>query len=147
MTITYCGEGDLLRTQMQTIVIPVNTVGVMGSGLACWFRNRYPKQYGIYRRHCLAGNFTLGSLLLFDIGDRKFLLLPTKKHWSKDSEIEYLELGLQKLVDTYKERGITSLSIPPLGSGKGNLNFDECVKPLLYKYLDSLDIPVEIVHL
>ena len=40
--ITYV-EGDIFSSPAQVIVNAVNTVGVMGKGIALAFKNRYPK--------------------------------------------------------------------------------------------------------
>ena len=38
-------EGDIFKSNLQTLVIPVNTVGVMGKGLALYFRKKYSEIY------------------------------------------------------------------------------------------------------
>jgi O-acetyl-ADP-ribose deacetylase (regulator of RNase III) len=142
--ITYCGASDVLKSDKQTIVIPVNTVGVMGAGLALWFKLRYPDLFRKYRSGCLSGQFKMGNLWLFKDSDRSYLLLPTKIDWRDKSEIEYVDIGLSKLADTYLSKGITSISIPAIGCGLGGLDFESEVKPLIYKHLDPLPIEVEI---
>lgn len=143
MTIIYCGEGDILYTKMQTTVIPVNTVGVMGKGLTFWFKKYYPTHFKQYRKYCLSGKFDIGNLMLIVVHDRQYLLFPTKKHWNAPSEKEYLIASFKKLTESYKERGITSLCFPAVGCGAGELKFED-VKVIMYEYLDPLDIPVEI---
>jgi uncharacterized protein YwgA len=51
--------------------------------------------------------------------------------------------GLKYLLQHYKEWGITSLAVPPLGCGQGQLEW-KIVGPTLYRYLSQLDIPVEL---
>jgi O-acetyl-ADP-ribose deacetylase (regulator of RNase III) len=41
-------EGDIFVSSMQMLVNPVNTVGVMGRGLALQFKNMYPEMFLIY---------------------------------------------------------------------------------------------------
>ena len=57
--------------------------------------------------------------------------------------MEDIERGLQYILDHYKEWGVTSIAIPPLGCGNGQLEW-KVVGPLLYKYAKQMDIPVEI---
>lgn len=38
-------EGDIFSSPAQVIVNPVNTVGVMGKGLALAFKQRYPEMF------------------------------------------------------------------------------------------------------
>jgi hypothetical protein len=51
--------------------------------------------------------------------------------------------GLTYLLQHYKEWGIASLAVPPLGCGQGQLEWN-IVGPTLYRYLNQLDIPVEL---
>ena len=71
------------------------------------------------------------------------LNFPTKNHWKFPSEISYIKLGLQKFVDTYKEKGITSIAFPLLGTHNGGLSKEE-VLPIMISYLSKCDIPIEI---
>jgi uncharacterized protein YwgA len=59
------------------------------------------------------------------------------------SRIEDIVKGLKYLLVHYKEWGITSLAVPPLGCGQGQLEW-KIVGPTLYRYLNELDIPVEL---
>ena len=143
--IEYCGAGDVLAQADSHIVIPVNLVGVMGSGLARWYADRYPRNYQVYRKACLDGRFKPGMLMTQSGNDgRRYLLFPTKVDWKLDSTTELIELGLQKLVMTHEQRGIDSLAMPPIGCGKGNLDFWTQVHPLLYQYLDRIPLRVNI---
>lgn len=81
--------------------------------------------------------------MLYHAPDRWILLFPTKENWRDSSKIEYLEAGLQKFVDSYAEKGITSIAFPKLGCGNGGLSWDE-VKPVMEKYLGQLPIQVYI---
>ena len=71
------------------------------------------------------------------------LNFPTKKHWKFPSEISYIEQGLAKFVNTYKEKGITSIAFPMLGTQNGGLTKEE-VLPLMIKYLSQCEISIEI---
>jgi uncharacterized protein YwgA len=59
------------------------------------------------------------------------------------SRIEDIVKGLKYLLQNYKEWGITSLAVPPLGCGQGQLEW-KIVGPTLYRYLNQLEIPVEL---
>lgn len=142
--IIYCGPGDILNSDMKTVVIPVNTVGAMGSGLALWFKLRYPDIYLKYKAACKADRFKIGQLWFFKGTERNFLLLPTKRHWMDPSKVEYVEASLLKLAECYGEKDMISLAMPPIGCGLGGLDFESDVKPLLYKHLGPLPLPVSI---
>lgn len=133
----------LFDSPAQTLVNTVNTVGVMGKGVAAEFRHRYPEMFRRYRELCEERQLDIGKLYLYRTPNKWVLNFPTKKHWRNPSRIEYIEAGLQKFVDTYTVSGITSISFPQLGCGNGNLPWS-MVRPVMEKYLRSLPIPVYI---
>ena len=71
------------------------------------------------------------------------LSFPTKFHWKYPSKIEWIELGLQKFVDTYEKKGITSIAFPLLGTHNGGLDILE-IRQLMNKYLSQCKIDIEI---
>lgn len=136
-------RGNLFNSKMQTLTNAVNCVGVMGAGMALEFKNRYPRMFLTYKKMCDLRLLDIGKLHIHKEKSKWILNFPTKKDWQNPSKIEYIEEGLQKLVETYKEKGITGLAIPQLGCSNGGLNWNE-VKPIMEYYLSQLDIPVEI---
>lgn len=143
--ITYV-IGDLLKSPADVLVNTVNTVGVMGKGIANDFKKIYPEMFTQYQKLCEKGLFNIGQLWIFKTKNKWVLNFPTKKHWRNPSKIEYIEAGLDKFVKTYAEKGITSISFPMLGCGNGELNWETEVRPLMEKYLKN--IPIDIyIHL
>lgn len=139
-------NSNLLLSPAQTLVNTVNTVGVMGAGLAKEFKKYYPQMFKTYRALCRSNRFKTGQLMLIkDEPNRKRWVLnfPTKKDWHNPSKMSYVENGLKKFVNEYQQRGITSVAFPPLGAGLGGLD-DKTVNDLMVKYLGNLDIPVYI---
>jgi len=136
-------KGNLFTSQAQALVNTVNTVGVMGAGVALEFRLRYPDMNEKYVELCKQKQIQIGKLWIYKAADRWIINFPTKEDWKDDSKIEYLEDGLQKFVDTYKEKGITSVAFPVLGSRHGNIPENESIK-VMESYLSRIDIPVEI---
>lgn len=136
-------EGDIFESPAQVIVNTVNTVGVMGKGLALSFKKRYPDMFERYKSVCEKGLLTTGKLMLFYEADYWILLFPTKEHWRNPSKLAYIESGLQKFVQTYAQKGITSIAFPRLGCGNGELKWEE-VRPIMEKYLKDLPIAVYI---
>lgn len=143
--ITYIKK-DLFESPAQVLVNTVNTVGVMGKGIAKRFKQTYPDMFVQYQKYCENNMLDIGRLWIYKTPHKWVLNFPTKKHWRSPSKIEYIEEGLQKFVDTYEEKGITSISFPLLGCGNGGLDWESQVKPLMEKYLRPL--PIEIyIHL
>lgn len=134
---------SILTSQAQTVVNTVNTIGVMGKGLASAFKSRYPEMFKAYRKLCQDGLLDIGKLWLWKGPDQWVLNFPTKKHWRAPSKLEYVETGLQKFVEQYEQRGITEIAFPRLGCGNGGLDWVE-VRPLMELYLRKLPITVYI---
>ncbi|MCD6385530.1 DUF4433 domain-containing protein [Candidatus Sumerlaeota bacterium] len=155
-------EGDMFLSRMQTLTISVNTVGVMGKGLASRAKYQFPDVYVFYQDLCKTGQLRMGKpylykreasldMMLADESERLtnlnlqtwFLLFPTKRHWRNMADIRGIEEGLKWLLDNYEKEGIKSLSIPALGCGLGWLEWGN-VGPMLCKYLVKMKIPVKL---
>ncbi|MCI6744776.1 macro domain-containing protein [Stecheria intestinalis] len=136
-------EGDMFKSPAQVLVNTVNTVGVMGKGVALEFKKRYPDMFQAYREVCDKRKLKIGTLMLFYEPDHWVLLFPTKENWRNPSRIEYIEAGLAKFRRTYAEKGITSVAFPRLGCGNGELNWSD-VQPVMEKFLQDLPIDVYV---
>jgi O-acetyl-ADP-ribose deacetylase (regulator of RNase III) len=138
-------KGNIFNTKAQTVVNTVNCVGVMGKGIALVYKLRYPQMFDVYHEYCKQHLIGIGKLWLYkgDANDPWVLNFPTKFHWKYPSKIEYIEQGLKKFVETYEERGITSIAFPMLGTFNGGLDKD-IVYTIMLKYLSQCNIPVEI---
>src|SRR5262249_5043555 len=64
--------------------------------------------------------------------------------WQQKSKTQYIEAGLKKFVETYSQKGISSIAFPQLGCGNGELDWEREVRPLMARYLSSLPIEVYI---
>jgi len=138
-------RGNIFNTKCQTIVNTVNCVGVMGKGIALVHKLRYPEMYLEYKNHCAKGLIKPGHLSLYTKQTNApwIINFPTKFHWKYPSKIEWLESGLQKFVESYEKKGITSIAFPLLGTHNGGLD-TEIVKNLMDKYLSQCSIEIEI---
>jgi O-acetyl-ADP-ribose deacetylase (regulator of RNase III)/uncharacterized protein YwgA len=136
--------GDMFSSQAQTLVNTVNCVGVMGKGVALAFKERFPQMYKEYVRLCEARRVHLGEPYLHrQLTGPWILNFPTKDHWRSVSKLADIVAGLEFLEKHYKEWGITSLAVPPLGCGQGGLEW-RVVGRTLYRHLTRLDVPVEM---
>jgi O-acetyl-ADP-ribose deacetylase (regulator of RNase III) len=134
---------SILTAQTQTVVNTINTVGVMGKGLASAYKSRYPAMFKTYKQLCKEGKIDIGRLWLWKGEDQWVLNFPTKKHWRNPSKLTYIEAGLKKFVEQYEARGIWEIAFPRLGCGNGGLDWDD-VGPLMESYLKPLPIPVYV---
>jgi len=136
--------GDILQSSAQTLVNTVNCVGIMGKGIALEFKKHFPEMFKDYETRCQRNEVKLGRPYLYRTLFSPWILnFPTKDDWRSVSRLEDIIRGLQFLIDHYKEWGITSIAVPPLGCGHGQLEW-RIVGPTLHKYLSQLEIPVEL---
>ncbi|MEQ8674638.1 MAG: macro domain-containing protein [Aggregatilineales bacterium] len=141
--ITYV-VGDLFQSPAKVLVNTVNTVGVMGKGIALQFKRLYPEMFKQYQQLCEQNMFEMGQLWIYKTPHKWVLNFPTKNHWRHKSKPEYIELGLKKFVRNYEEKGINSISFPMLGCGNGELDWETQVRPLMEEYLGGLPIDIYI---
>ena len=135
-------KGNLLEAPVEALVNTVNTVGVMGKGIALQFKQAYPAMFRAYEKACKAGAVKLGEVHVFDMGGlvggpRWIINFPTKRHWRASSRVSDIESGLLDLVDTIKRLNIRSIAVPPLGCGHGGLDWTD-VRPLIESTLGRL---------
>ena len=136
--------GDMFEASAQTLVNTVNCVGVMGKGVALEFKKRFPAMYEDYVERCERGEVKLGRPYLYRNPESPHVLnFPTKGHWRSVARLKDIVAGLEYLEAHYRDWGITSLAVPPLGCGQGALDW-HTVGPTLYEHLSHLDIPVAL---
>lgn len=136
--------GDILQSTAQTLINTVNCVGVMGKGIALEFKNRFPEMHEDYLDRCKRGEVKPGLPYLYrTLLPPQIINFPTKDHWKSVSKVSDIERGLKYLLAHYKEWGVQSLAIPPLGCGNGQLEW-RVVGPLICWFARRMDIPVEM---
>jgi O-acetyl-ADP-ribose deacetylase (regulator of RNase III)/uncharacterized protein YwgA len=137
-------DRDILESKAQTLVNTVNCVGVMGKGIALQFKKKFPDMYKDYLSRCQRGLVKLGQPYLYRRPEKPWIInFPTKEHWRSMASIDAIIKGMQYLLQHYKEWGITSIAVPPLGCGEGQLEW-RVVGPTLYRHLNLMDIPVKL---
>jgi O-acetyl-ADP-ribose deacetylase (regulator of RNase III) len=140
--------GNLLDSKAEALVNTVNTIGVMGKGIALQFKNMFPNNYKLYLNACKNNEVAVGKLLVIEdesllTGKKIIINFPTKTTWRLPSEYKYIEEGLEELVKLIKNENIQSIAIPPLGSGNGGLDWNK-VKEIIEKYLVNVDCNIQI---
>lgn len=141
-------SGDILKDDSEAIVNTVNCVGIMGRGIALQFKNAWPENFKAYEAACLRQEVQPGRMFIFETGHltnpRYIINFPTKRHWRGKSRMQDIDAGLHALVTELRQRGITSVAIPPLGSGLGGLEWEE-VRPRIEAALAELpDVHVRV---
>lgn len=146
--ITYT-TGNLLKADAEALVNTVNTVGVMGKGIALMFKEEFPENFQAYSAACKQGDVQVGRMFVTRrnalLGPKWIVNFPTKKHWRQPSKLEWIEQGLEDLKTVISENHITSIALPPLGSGNGGLEW-ETVRTLIIRALEPLNDVDVIVY-
>lgn len=144
------GSGNLLDADVEALVNTVNTIGVMGKGIALQFKQRFPANFRAYATACLHGEVAIGRMFVTEMtrqsvlgslanqtGLRYLINFPTKKHWRDPSRLAYVRSGLTALVGEIRARNIRSIAVPPLGCGNGGLVWTD-VRPRIELALGEL---------
>jgi O-acetyl-ADP-ribose deacetylase (regulator of RNase III) len=144
----FRADGDLLATDAEALVNTVNTVGVMGKGIALQFKLAFPDNYTAYEKACKHEEVRIGKMFVFhrENNPRVIINFPTKRHWRGKSKIEDIESGLKALIDVVRKEHIKSIAVPPLGCGNGGLDWEE-VRPLIAQAFSELpDVKVQLFY-
>lgn len=135
------GTGNLLRAQVDALVNTVNTVGVMGKGVALQFKSAFPQNYKAYRDACSRGEVQLGRMFVWDsgrLGPQRYVInFPTKGHWRSKSRLQDIERGLQDLSRVAGELELDSIALPALGCGNGGLQWSDVLPLIERQFADS----------
>lgn len=138
-------QGNLLETRAEALVNTVNTVGVMGKGIALMFKERFAENFRRYTVACKVKEVRTGKIFVTEVseldGPRWIVNFPTKQHWRGDSKIEWIIDGLQDLRRFLIENKVKSIAIPPLGAGNGGLDWAK-VRPQIEEALTGLDTEI-----
>jgi O-acetyl-ADP-ribose deacetylase (regulator of RNase III) len=135
-------EGNLLDAKVEALVNTVNTVGVMGKGIALMFKEAFPDNLKAYVAACKKKEIKVGRMFVTErqdwvSGPKWIVNFPTKKHWRNPSKIEWIKEGLVDLKRFIVENGVRSIALPPLGTGNGGLEWAD-VHPLIQEALGDL---------
>lgn len=142
-------SGNILHADAEALVNTVNCVGVMGRGIALQFKNAYPDNFKAYAAACQKKEVQPGQMFVFEtrrLDNPKYIInFPTKRHWRGKSRIQDIESGLVDLVSVLQKYNISSIAVPPLGSGLGGLEWEE-VRALIEKFLSELSETMVLVY-
>ena len=141
-------RGNILESDAEALVNTVNTIGVMGKGIALQFKKAFPNNFKAYKDACKQKEINIGKLFVtkdsnLSLGEKIIINFPTKKDWRKPSEYSYIEKGLNNLIQIIEKHNINSLALPPLGAGNGGLKWEK-VKKILETKLSHLNIDIYI---
>lgn len=134
-------RGNLLEANVEALVNTVNTVGVMGKGIALMFKEAFPKNFKEYEAACKRRQVRIGRMFVTETGElmgpKWIINFPTKVHWRQRTKMDWIIEGLQDLRRVIEENEIRSVAVPPLGCGNGGLDWQD-VRPEIVNALGSM---------
>ena len=141
-------QGNLLEAKAEALVNTVNTVGVMGKGIALMFKERFAENYRQYAAACKAKQVQTGKMFVTEVreldGPRWVVNFPTKQHWRSPSQLEWVVEGLQDLRHFLVENKVRSIAIPPLGAGNGGLEWAAVREQIELALGDLQDVEITV---
>ena len=150
MPINYI-QGNILATDRHDAVVnPVNTVGVMGKGLALQFAHKYPDILPLYQEACRKGKLTTALPLVIQLPQKNpeyIVNLATKRHWRDPSQPEWIAAGLDAMYKILLHLKVLNVGVPLLGSGLGQIPAHvskEIIETAALKYSDKIDTDIYI---
>src|SRR5580658_5303484 len=94
-------QGNLLDAPTEALVNTVNTVGVMGKGIALMFKEAFPENFRTYSEAVKRKEVRIGRMFVTEnraLGGHRWIInFPTKEHWRGRSELNWIREGLQDL--------------------------------------------------
>lgn len=137
----------MFSSDAKSFLDPVNTMGATG-GLAHEFRRRFPTAYQEYLKHIHSGLLTIGNPTWCDSVSTsgrpaRIVFFPTKdKNLAKDSEMAWIESGLDSLLQTLEKSDNLDdwfpMATPALGCGLGGLPWDPVCDTIIEKFSPML---------
>lgn len=124
------------------LVNTVNTVGVMGAGVALAMKKAFPQIMEPYKKACRENTLAPGTFQVLPLpSGQKVINLATKQDWRNPSEYRWVGAGLVYLNRYIMEKNrqatgsISSVLLPPPGCGHGGLEWS-IVNQMIRNYLE-----------
>lgn len=137
-------EQDLFSIPADTVVITINLVGAMGSGVARTARNTVPGLMKHYRK--MYPTIEPGNIIHYRHNDTRYFLVPTKLDWRDKSPRSLVIHHINKIANLAQRHRLGKIVMPPLGCGHGGLSWEDdviYVYKSIYPFIDA-DITVAL---
>ena len=151
MTKVSFKTGEIFSSNCEILTNPINSVGIMGAGLALEFKKRYAStgMMSFYQTACKTGYLKPGARPLLWRAPMEYapkdsptlliqsvLLFPTKSHWNDKSNLADIRnslLAMQTM--SFPDFG---LALPMIGCGLGGIRKED-LRPVLEEILPVLN--------
>lgn len=125
-------QGDLFQATEGALGHGVNTVGVMGAGIAAVFRKRFPGLYEDYREACRGGFLQPGGVLPWQdpVSGKWIYNIASQDLPGAHARLDWLATGVGAALDHAYAQGVPVVALPRLGAGIGGLQWEEVLRTL-----------------
>jgi O-acetyl-ADP-ribose deacetylase (regulator of RNase III) len=139
-------QGNMLQAPVEALVNTVNTVGVMGKGIALMFKEAFPDNFRAYEEACKRKEVRIGTCSSPRTCSGRSPLADQLSQ--QEALAPAVEAGMDRggaAGSSACDRGEEdrSIALPPLGCGNGGLDWSE-VRPEIERALRPLE-SVEVV--
>lgn len=150
--------GDLFASlDLEAIGHGCNTLGVMGSGIAPLFKQRWPEMYKAYRALCQQNTFVPGDIFPYATDPDSTLVVvynlmtqgcvrdPRSPHggYIQLATLGAIEESFKKMITHANSVAITRIGLPKIGAGLGGLNWNDIEEILKRNCPENITV---IVH-
>lgn len=146
----YKVEGDILLSKAHAIAHGVGINDPMDKGLALELHKKYPAMHKDFHRWCHQHNTKPGEAWLWCGPDHVRLVnlitqegMDSHDHRHGKATLSNVRHALNALVKIVEHEKFTSIALPRLATGVGDLDWDD-VWPTIDNILGGLDIPVYV---
>jgi len=117
-------KGDLFGTDAPALGHGVNCQGVMGSGIAVPFKERYPKNYNLYHAACSNKLLQPGEALVTQAdGGPAIANIASQAQPGADARYDWAFSGFLDASLQLRALGLNRIAIPLIGCGIGGLEW------------------------
>ncbi len=135
-------SGEILRTKSDYIAsgVAADSQEGIGAGLALKISKKWPDAQKHFKQFARSQKFQGGDLFVVAPAKNRPGIIYIATHpYMHQASVSFLNRGLRKLARYCVKQQIESVSLPKLGAGLGELDWEGEVKPLLLKHLEDLD--------
>lgn len=141
-------EGDILLSKAQAIAHGVGINDPMDKGLALELHKNYPAMHKDFHRWCHQHNTKPGEAWMWGGPDHVRIInlitqegMDSHDHRHGKATLSNVRHALAALVKIVEHEKFSSLALPRLATGVGDLDWDD-VWPIIDRTLGALEIPV-----
>lgn len=137
-------QGDLFAVpDLDALAHGVNTIGVMGAGIAVRFAAYWPAMFRGYERACRTGELRPGGIFAWQIPSEHLHIynLATQPRPGRCARVAHVASAVSRMVAHARAAGVRRIGLPRIGCGYGGLDYRD-VRPVLLAAADDLDLVV-----